>query len=69
MYHLLNTTFPEGRETHSNPWLLDQIFREYSNRNLLFDFEGSDLPGVKTFYKKFGGHVQPYFHYRRNIWH
>jgi hypothetical protein len=69
MYHLLNTTFPEGRETHSNPWLLDQVFREYSNRNLLFDFEGSDLPGVNTFYKKFGGHVQPYFHYRRNIWH
>lgn len=68
IYHLLNTTFTEGRELHSNHWLLDQILHEFSGKNLLFDFEGSDLPGVKTFYKKFGGHVQPYFHYRRNVW-
>ncbi len=69
IYHLLNTTFQEGRQLHSNHWLLDQLLKEYSNQQLLFDFEGSDLPGVKSFYKKFGGHVQPYFHYRRNIWH
>jgi len=69
IYHLLNTTFQEGRKVHSNHWLIDQVLREFSNQQLLFDFEGSDLPGVKTFYKKFGGHVQPYFHYRRNIWH
>jgi len=68
IYHLLNTTFPEGRKAHSNHWLLDQILKEFSNQDILFDFEGSDLPGVKAFYKKFGGHVQPYFHYRRNIW-
>lgn len=68
IYHLLNTTFPEGRKVHSNHWLLDQILKEFSNQDLLFDFEGSDLPGVKSFYKKFGGPVQPYFHYRRNIW-
>ncbi|MBL0883808.1 MAG: hypothetical protein IBJ16_10770 [Chitinophagaceae bacterium] len=69
IYHLLNTTFPEGRELNSNPWLLDQVLREFSDQHILFDFEGSDLPGVKNFYKKFGGHVQPYFHYRRNLWH
>lgn len=68
IYHLLNTTFPKGRDLHSNHWLMDQILREYANHDLIFDFEGSDLPGVKSFYKKFGGHVQPYFHYRRNIW-
>lgn len=69
LYHLLNTTFPDGRKVNSNHWLLDQLLKEFSGQDLLFDFEGSDLPGVKTFYKKFGGHVQPYFHYRRNIWH
>lgn len=68
IYHLLNTTFPEGRALHSNHWLTDQVLKEFSNTGLLFDFEGSDLPGVKTFYKKFGGHIQPYFHYRRNLW-
>jgi len=67
IYHLLNTTTAEGRLLHSNHWLLDQILQEFGGQDLLFDFEGSELEGVKTFYKKFGGHIQPYFHYRRNF--
>lgn len=67
IYHLLNTTFQEGRAKHSNHRLLDQVIQEFSGSQLLFDFEGSDLPGVKSFYKKFGCHIQPYFHYRRNF--
>lgn len=66
IYHLLNTTFTEGRTKHSNHRLMDQVLQEFSGSSLLFDFEGSDLPGVKSFYKKFGCHIQPYFHYRRN---
>lgn len=66
IYHLLNTTFKEGRTKHSNHRLMDQVLQEFSGNQLLFDFEGSDLPGVKSFYKKFGCHVQPYFHYQRN---
>lgn len=67
IYHLFNTTTPEGRLQHSNHWLIDQILQEFSGQDLLFDFEGSELEGVKTFYKKFGGHIQPYFHYTRNF--
>lgn len=67
IYHLFNTTTPEGRLQHSNHWLIDQILQEFSGQDLLFDFEGSELEGVKSFYKKFGGHIQPYFHYKRNF--
>ncbi len=67
IYHLINTTITEGRQMHSNHLLLDQLLRELSGRDLLFDFEGSELEGVKTFYKKFGGYSQPYFHYSRNF--
>lgn len=67
IYHLLNTTTPEGRLRHGNHWLIDQILQEFSGRDLLFDFEGSELEGVKAFYKKFGGHIQPYFQYKRNV--
>ena len=67
IYHLFNTTTSEGRLQHSNHWLIDQILQEFSEQDLLFDFEGSELEGVKTFYKKFGGHIQPYFHYARNF--
>jgi len=67
MYHLFNTTTPGGRLYHSNHWLIDQVLQEFAGQDLLFDFEGSELEGVKTFYKKFGGHIQPYFHYKRNF--
>lgn len=67
IYHLFNTTTPGGRLYHSNHWLIDQVIQEFAGQDLLFDFEGSELEGVKTFYKKFGGHIQPYFHYKRNL--
>lgn len=67
IYHLFNTTTTEGRALHSNHWLIDQILQEFGGQALLFDFEGSELEGVKLFYKKFGGHIQPYFHYSRNF--
>lgn len=67
LYLLLNTTSAEGRLQHSNHWLIDKIIREFAGTDILLDFEGSELTGVKTFYKKFGGHIQPYFHYRRNF--
>ncbi len=67
IYHLLNTTIAEGRQLHSNHLLIDQLLREWSGKDLIFDFEGSELEGVKAFYKKFGGYSQPYFHYSRNF--
>ncbi|GAC1439644.1 MAG: hypothetical protein NVSMB63_05150 [Sediminibacterium sp.] len=66
LYNLMNTTSPEGRYSEANHWLLDQVLREFSGHPLLFDFEGSELPGVKNFYQKFGPINQPYFHYHYN---
>lgn len=66
MYNLMNTTTQEGRNKESNPFLLDQIIREFAGQSLLFDFEGSELPGVQAFYEKFGAVNQPYFYYHYN---
>jgi hypothetical protein len=66
IYNLMNTTTDEGRSKEANHFLLDQVLREFSGSNLLFDFEGSDLPGVKGFYEKFGATNQPYFYYHFN---
>lgn len=66
IYNLMNTTTENGRATEANHFLLDEVIREFSGQNLLFDFEGSDLPGVKSFYEKFGVVEQPYFHYHFN---
>lgn len=66
IYNVMNTTTQEGRNKEANHFLLDQIIREFAGQPLLFDFEGSELPGVRAFYEKFGAVSQPYFHYHYN---
>lgn len=70
IYNLLNTTTVIGRKYEANHFLLDAVIQEFSSSHLLFDFEGSDLPGVKTFYENFGAVNQPYFNTRYNnlVW-
>jgi hypothetical protein len=66
VYNVMNTTTFEGRNKEANHYLIDQIIREFSGQLLLFDFEGSSLPGVKAFYEKFGAENEPYFQYHFN---
>ena len=67
IYNLMNTTTKVGRDLKANHYLFNEIIREFSGTNLLLDFEGSDLPGVKEFYQNFGPINQPYFHYHFNL--
>lgn len=66
IYNLANTTLAEGRRIGANHFLLDRVIEEFAGRPFLFDFEGSELPGVKAFYQQFGASDQPYFHYHHN---
>jgi hypothetical protein len=66
IYNMMNTTTEAGRDREANHFLLDAVIREFCGQKLLFDFEGSDLPGVKKFYQKFGPAEQPYFLYHYN---
>jgi hypothetical protein len=66
IYNLINYTNNEGRQAEANYFLYDKILEEFTETPLLFDFEGSDLPGIKSFYEKFGATNQPYFHWHFN---
>jgi hypothetical protein len=66
IYNLMNTTVPEGRNKEANYFLLDRVIAEFAGQSLLFDMEGSELPGVRAFYEKFGAVNQPYFYYHYN---
>ena len=69
IYNIANSTTLLGRKTASNHFLIDSILKEFANSNLIFDFEGSDIDGVKTFYQNFGALNQPYFHWHFNkLW-
>jgi hypothetical protein len=65
-YNLINYTSNEGRQAEANYFLYGKILEEFAETPMLFDFEGSDLPGVKSFYEKFGAVNQPYFHWHFN---
>jgi len=67
IYNMLPVTTHEGRKLNAQHFLIDSVIKEFAGQPVLFDFEGSDLPGVKTFYENFLPQNQPYYlwHYNR----
>src|SRR5690606_15295021 len=54
IYNVMNTNTDSGRRLSANHYLFDCIIHEFAGSKLIFDFEGSDLPGIKSFYENFG---------------
>jgi hypothetical protein len=66
LYNIINVITEAGRKRQANHFLLDAIIREFSGQELLLDFEGSDVPGVKVFYEHFGANNQPFYRIKFN---
>lgn len=66
IYYLLSSSDVDGRAVDSNAFLLHEIIKEFSEQNLLFDFEGSEIPSIQSFFKKFGPIEQSYPFIRLN---
>lgn len=66
IYNIMPSTLPEGRKMFAMHYLLDECFKANVGQQLLFDFEGSDIPGVKSFYEQFGGIDEGYYHWHFN---
>ena len=60
LYNIMNSTTASGKKMDANYFLLTELWKEFEHEKLLFDFEGSDVPGIQKFYKKFGPQHQPY---------
>lgn len=67
LYYLLGAPSPKGLEYKSTHFLIDGIVQQYAGTDFIFDFEGSKIPSVATFYKKFGPKNYPFkeFHFNR----
>lgn len=52
--YLMGCANEEGRKNFSSSFILDTVIKEYAGTNRIFDFEGSDIPGVYKFFKSFG---------------
>jgi hypothetical protein len=60
IYYVMSITLPEGRKKESNYFLLYYVVKEFSDQNLIFDFEGSAIPSIQLFFKKFGSIEQSF---------
>jgi hypothetical protein len=47
--------------------IIDFILNRYKGENMLFDFEGSSISSVASFYKKFGANEEPFFCFNRGF--
>jgi hypothetical protein len=60
IYNMMPCTSAEGRKAGAGHFLTDGVLREFAESGLTFDFEGSDIEGIKLFYESFGAVNQPY---------
>ena len=59
-YYIMGSQTIEGREKHATHFLLDDFFKMHCQQIKIFDFEGSDIPGVAEFFKKWGSQPEYY---------
>ena len=62
IYYIAGTQTPEGKAVHATYRLINELFRKYSRTHKIFDFEGSDIPGVAEFFRKWGSIPEYYTH-------
>jgi len=61
-YFILNGIDIEKQVRGANALMIMEAIKFSKNRSLqIFDFEGSMLPGVEQFYRRFGGDLVPYY--------
>jgi hypothetical protein len=65
--YLAATSSNEGKKLRAMFYLLNSFIETNSGKKIILDFEGSDVDGVKRFYKGFGAYEQNYKHIYKKI--
>ncbi len=58
--YLVGHTTDAGRQAFSGHYLIDSMIKANAETDTIFDFEGSELPGVASFFRGFGPENQAY---------
>jgi lipid II:glycine glycyltransferase (peptidoglycan interpeptide bridge formation enzyme) len=64
--YMMGGASAKGRDARSMYALFDHVIVQFCEHPMLFDFEGSEIPGIARFYKGFGAEKRPYFKLRLN---
>jgi hypothetical protein len=65
LIYLFGANTEQAFRLRSSTLLLDHIIRQHAARDLTFDFEGGDVPGLGDFYSSFGAHPRIIYAYSR----
>lgn len=65
MTYLLPVSSTEGKKLSAMFLMIDKLIRQNAEKEIIFDFEGSQIDGIARFYKGFGAENQPYFMLKR----
>ncbi|NNC70563.1 MAG: hypothetical protein HKN90_07075 [Flavobacteriaceae bacterium] len=63
--YLFSVSTSEGREKNIISLIIDDVLKKYANSKRIFDFEGSMMPNVASFFRSFGAIQEEYYHYRK----
>jgi len=67
-YNLLLGSDPELRSSGAAPFLIWHAIQFSKEQGLtIFDFEGSQLPGVEAFFRSFGGEAKNYYQLTKTV--
>ena len=59
-YYILAGNSTEAKNTGAPHLLIDTFIRDHAGKQLLLDFEGSDIPSLARFYSGFGATLETY---------
>jgi hypothetical protein len=59
-YYILVGNHPDGKSTGASHALIDAFIKEHAGKDIILDFEGSDIPSLAQFYRGFGAMEEKY---------
>ncbi len=63
--YLFSVVTSQGKKQQATSMLINNVINKYSNSRYIFDFEGSMIPGIASFFKSFGAEQESYFLYQK----
>jgi hypothetical protein len=61
LIYQIGTASEEGRDKRALYFLFSEMIREYCNRDMMLDFEGSQIQSIARFFSGFGSLCMPYY--------
>ncbi len=59
-YYILVGNHPDGKSSGASHALIDAFIKDNAGKNIILDFEGSDIPSLAFFYSSFGAENEIY---------